>query len=91
MFGKPNPVFIVSSLGFALNAPLALLALALNLLFLAVAIHGHRYLSTKFFYIVAKHLLIADFVSITDQILIVLPIMVLPPEESQGFLIIKNL
>lgn len=84
MFGESIQKLIVSTLGFGLNAPLALFALALNLFFLAVAIYGHRYLSTKFFYIVAKHLLIADFISITDQIFIVLPVMALPSEQSRG-------
>ncbi|KAI3416227.1 hypothetical protein GPALN_005771 [Globodera pallida] len=77
---------LIAFLAFFVYAPLCLITLLLNLLSIAVLAHGHRYFSQKFFFIVGRHLLAADLLSTTAQLLVAVPVTVMATESAKNYL-----
>uniref|UniRef100_A0A183CT60 G_PROTEIN_RECEP_F1_2 domain-containing protein n=1 Tax=Globodera pallida TaxID=36090 RepID=A0A183CT60_GLOPA len=75
---------LIAFLAFFVYAPLCLITLLLNLLSIAVLAHGHRYFSQKFFFIVGRHLLAADLLSTTAQLLVAVPVTVMATESAKS-------
>lgn len=71
------------AIAFLLNAPLLVGALLSCFLLLAVLIYGHRYLSTRFVYVAAQHLLVADALSMLAQFATFMPSVLLPAVIEQ--------
>ncbi|KAF7636776.1 hypothetical protein Mgra_00003722 [Meloidogyne graminicola] len=78
---------LISIISLILLIPFSLIILLINLLFIFVLIHGHRYFCTKFVYICSRHLLIADLISALTQLFVIIPIIILPYKIAKDFLL----
>lgn len=79
-----TPGFLVKGVATILYFLLSLFGLTANVNMTVIFYMGHRHFSQRPFYIAARHLLIADFLTLFAQITVAVPMSLMPHHLSQG-------